>query len=228
MSRASLVLLLALGEPPSPALPPSAPLEPVVIAPAPEPPPPPSASLDPAQLAAALARLPASPSLAEVQAAALREAGLADVSARRTLRRTRAAAAAPKLSVQFDHRFDRGWVLDQEAGSADALRNDMGNQSQLRVDATWELDRLIFTPDELRTTRSAIDLADWRQRLLTDVTQLYFERQRILLDDQLAPATDVETALDRALRLREIEGLLAAMTGLEFGARAGQTSVAPR
>jgi hypothetical protein len=220
MSPAIVVVMLlrVLGEPPAPppapppALPASGPLEPLVIAPAPAPEPP---ALDPAKLAAALARLPTSPSLAEVQAAALREAGLATVSPRSMLRRTRAAAAAPKVSIQVDHRLDRGWVLDQEAGSADALRNDVGNQSQLRVDATWELDRLIFTPDELRTTRSVIDLADWRQRVLIEVTQLYFERQRLLLDDQLAPATDVETALDRALRLREVEGLLAAMTGLD-------------
>lgn len=214
MSPRIAILWWVLGEPPAPIVPTTAPIDPVAIEPAPAPTEP--APLDPAQLAAALARLPASPSLAEVQAAALREAGLASVSPRSTLRRTRAAAAAPKLSIQVDHRFDRGWVLDQEAGSADALRNDMGNQSQLRIDATWELDRLIFTPDELRTTRSAIDLADWRQRMLIEVTQLYFERQRLLLEDQLSPATDVETAIDRALRLREVEGLLTAMTGLDF------------
>lgn len=217
--RAAIVVALAwLIDPPAPGEPPPGPSEPVaVMIVAAEPPAPPPPELDPEQLAAALAELPTRPTLAEVQHAALRHAGVDTGAARRTLRRTRAAAAAPTLSVQVDHRLDRGWVLDQEAGSADALRNDMGNQSVLRIDATWELDRLIFTPDELRATRTAIDLADWRQRVLVEVTQLYFERQRLLLEDRLAPATELETAIDRALRIREIEGLLAGLTGLEFG-----------
>jgi hypothetical protein len=206
-----LTLASALGDPPPELVGEPAPIP---IAPAaPEPPPP---TIDPRLLAEALAELPERPSLAEVQQAALAQAGIDPGQARRALRRTRAAAAAPKVSVQFDHRLDRGWVLDQEAGSADELSNDAGNQSVVRFDATWELDRLVFSPDELRVTRTALDLADWRQRVLIEVTQLYFERQRLLLEERLDPATDLALALDRAMRLREIEGLLAGLTGLEF------------
>jgi hypothetical protein len=201
----TLVLLWTLGDPPIAIEPP----------PTPEPPPP---AIDPIELARALAELPDHPSLAEVQQAALAQAGIDPGQARRTLRRARAAAAAPRVSVQFDHRLDRGWALDQEAGSADELKNDAGNQSVLRIDATWDLDRLVFSPDELRVTRTALDLADWRQRVLIEITQLYFERQRLLLDDRLAPASDLETAIDRAIRLREVEGMLAGLTGLEFRA----------
>ncbi|MFV8756708.1 hypothetical protein ACNOYE_39695 [Nannocystaceae bacterium ST9] len=205
--RALALVSILLGDPPTPAPEPAASVpEPAPPAPAP----------DPDLLARALAELPTSPSLAEVQQAALDQAGIDPRQARATLRRARAAAAAPRMSVQFDHRLDQGWVLDQEAGTADALRNDAGNQSVLRIDATWDLDRLVFSPDELRVTRSALDLADWRQRVLFEVTQLYFERQRLLLEERLAPAADLETAIDRAIRLREVEGSLAGLTGLEF------------
>lgn len=208
---ATVMLAWTLGEPPSNVSHPSVPPIAIEPPPSPEPPAPP---LDVEQLALALANLPTQPSLAEVQRAALGQAGIDPGQARSTLRRARAAAAAPRVSVQYDHRLDQGWVLDQEAGTADALRNDAGNQSVLRIDATWDLDRLVFSPDELRVTRTALDLADWRQRVLIEVTQLYFERQRLLLEAQLAPAVDLETALDRALRLREIEGLLTGLTGL--------------
>ena len=210
-----LGVLAWFGDPPIEIT--AAPIEaPLAIAAEPGPLDPPAPDFDPERLATALAALPEHPSLAEVQAAALRHAGIDPRQARRTLQRARAAAAAPRVSVQFDHRFDQGWVLDQEAGSADSLRNDAGNQSVLRVDATWDLDRLVFSPDELRVTRTALDLADWRERVLIEITQLYFERQRILLEARLAPASELEDALDRALRLREIEGVLAGLTGLEF------------
>ncbi len=213
----AFVVTRALGEPPSePAIAIEPPPIPVIEI---EPPGPALPPPTPEALALALAELPSRPSLAEVQRAALQQAGVDPTQAGRTLRRARAAAAAPRVSVQFDHRLDQGWVLDQEAGTAAALRNDAGNQSVLRVDASWDLDRLVFSPDELRVTRTNLDLADWRQRVLIEVTQLYFERQRLVLAGRLSPAPDLETAIDQALRVREIEGVLAGLTGLEFAAQ---------
>ena len=177
---------------------------------------PPSPTFDMAQLDAALARLPSAPSLRATQDAALRRANVDSAAAARWLRRARIAAALPTLSVQFDHRLDRGWVLDQEVGQADALRSDAGNQAVVRAKATWELDRLIYAPDELRAARAAIDTADLRERILVEVTALYFERQRLLLERELAPPADLDTAIAAALRLREVEGVLAGLTGLEF------------
>jgi hypothetical protein len=187
-------------------------LEPPVEAP-PEPPRP---IVDIAQIDAALARLPPAPSLQATQDAALRRAGVDAAAAARWLRHARVAAALPTLSVQYDQRLDRGWVLDREVGEADALRTDAGNQAVVRAKATWELDRLIFAPDELRAARAAIDLADLRERVLVEITALYFERQRLLVERELAPAADFDTALAAALRLREVEGLLTGLTGLEF------------
>jgi hypothetical protein len=195
------------------------------LGPAPDPSPPtpvspepPAPVFDMAQIDAALAHLPPAPSLQATQDAALWRAGVDAAAAARWLRRARIAAALPTLSVQYDHRLDRGWVLDREVGQADALRNDAGDQSVVRAKATWELDRLLFAPDELRAARAAIDLADLRERVLVEITALYFERQRLLVERELAPPTDFDTALAAALRLREVEGLLTGLSGLEFNA----------
>lgn len=208
MIAAALSLLLLA--PPTPELVGPAP------APAPAPAEPAPPTFDPAALERALARLPAGPTLAQVQAAALARAGLDPDPSARWIRRARSAAAMPIVSVQYDRRFDRGWTLDQEVGQADALRNDSGNQDVLRAKATWELDRLIFDPDELRAARAVLDVAEFRERLLVEITQLYFERERILLERELAPPTDLATAIDLDVRLREVEGLLAGLTGLDF------------
>jgi hypothetical protein len=221
------ITLAWLGCAPAPELPPPrlvdplAPSEPVSTEPShdrPSEPDPPE--FDPAELERALARLPAGPTLAEVQRAALAQAGIDPATAARWLRRSRTAAILPTVSVQYDRRFDRGWVLDQAVGDPDELRNDSGQQDVLKAKATWELDRLIFSPDELRAARAVLDVADFRERLLVEITQLYFERERILLERELAPPMDLEAAIDLSLRLREVEGLLAGLTGLDFSPEA--------
>lgn len=174
-----------------------------------------------AAMASAVARLPTTPTLTQVQRAALRRARLDLGDTRRWLRRARAAALLPTLSAGYDQRFDRGWSLDQEPGVADALRNDLGNASTVRVKATWELDRAVFNPDELRAARATLDLVDWRERVLLDVTRLYFERMRLLLERELAPPTDLAAAIEREVRLREVEGILAGITGIHAGWTSG-------
>jgi hypothetical protein len=212
----AIALLLACFsvDPPPPELVQPAPIEPAPIEPAPAEPAPPS--YNPVQLEQALARLPVGPTLAETQAAALARAGLDPDPSARWIRRARTAAALPIVSVQWDRRLDRGWTLDQAVGEADALKNDAGNQDVLRAKATWELDRLVFAPDELRAARAVLDMADARERLLVEVTQLYFERERILLERELAPPVDLESAIALRVRLRELEGVLSGLTGLEF------------
>ncbi|WP_106389491.1 hypothetical protein, partial [Enhygromyxa salina] len=172
--------------------------------------------IDLARIDEALARLPASPSLPELQDAALRQAGTGPNTGARWLRRSRVAAALPTVSVQYDHRLDEGWTLDREVGEADALRRDAGSQGVVKAKATWELDRVIFSPDELKAARALLDLADFRERVLVEVTQLYYERLRLLLERELAPPTDLDAAIAAAIRLREIEGVLRGLTGLEI------------
>ncbi|PRQ05890.1 hypothetical protein ENSA5_00010 [Enhygromyxa salina] len=86
----------------------------------------------------------------------------------------------------------------------------------VKAKATWELDRVIFSPDELKAARALLDLADFRERVLVEVTQLYYERLRLLLERELAPPTDLDAAIAAAIRLREIEGVLRGLTGLEI------------
>ena len=214
----TLALALAPPEGPVPVPTPSVgvvPASPPSSGEPPEPPPPSARELD-----AALASLPG-PSLAEVQRAALEQAGLDRLGAANWLRRARSAAAAPVASVQYDHRLDRGWALDREAGEADALRDDSGQQGTIRAKLVWELDRLIFNVDELRAARASLDVAELRERVLVDVTHLYFERQRLLLTRALAPPVDIDGALELALRIAEVEGLLCGLTGLDFDPAVG-------
>ena len=50
------------------------------------------------------------------------------------------------------------------------------------VEATWQLDRLVFDRNELRASREAQRLAGHREELLTRVAQLYYARRRLQVD----------------------------------------------
>jgi hypothetical protein len=189
-------------------------------------PPPPAPVPDPALLARALAELPARPSVAEVQDAALRRATLSPKTARGWLRRARAAAILPGITGEYGLRSDQGWQLDQAAGDGDELSQDLGAGRVVQLRATWDLDRLIFNADELRAARASLDLAELRERLLVRVTQLYFERQQLLLEIASLPARDGHEAIGRHVRLAEVEALLTGLTGLRLP-RSVQTAPPP-
>jgi hypothetical protein len=171
---------------------------------------------EPEALARALESLPARPTIAEVQQAALRRLALGPRGARRLLARSRAAAVLPTVQGEYDQSIDRDYQLDQAAGTADALTSDLGAGRGARVRATWDLGRLIFNPDELRAARALLYAAAERERVLVGVTQLYFERQQLLLEIALLPARDGQEAIGRRVRIAEIEAVLTGLTGLGF------------
>jgi len=171
---------------------------------------------DPDALERAMQALPERPTVAEVQEAAVRRLALGSRHARRLLARARAAAVLPSVQGEYHQSIDRDFQLDQEAGTADALKQDLGAGRGARVRATWDLGRLIFNPDELRAARAGLDLAAERERVLVAVTQLYFERQQLLLEIALLPAHDGAQAIRRRVRIAEIEAVLVGLTGLRF------------
>ena len=180
--------------------------------------PPPVPVPDPELLARALAELPTRPSVAEVQDAALRRATLSPKTARGWLRRARAAAILPGITGEYGLRSDQGWQLDQAAGNGDELSQDLGAGRIVQLRASWDLDRLIFNADELRAARASLDLAELRERLLVRVTQLYFERQQLLLEIASLPARDGREAIGAACSPRRGRGR-SSSASLDFDSR---------
>ncbi|MCA9663201.1 MAG: hypothetical protein KC486_33015, partial [Myxococcales bacterium] len=138
-------------------------------------------------------------------------------ASRRWLARARAAAALPSVRGELDLRRDQAWQLDQEAGVADELSQDNGAGQVIRVRVAWELDRLIFDPNELRAARAAVDMAMAREQLLLRLTQLYFERIQLLAE--LAGDAPPADALSLEIRVREIEAVLYGLSGLRLRTR---------
>jgi len=151
------------------------------------------------------------PTVHELMTAAEREAEARPDRLRSWMSRARWAALAPRLSAGIDRSFGRDESLNLSNGGRDlSTDDDMG----WRADASWELSRLIFSPDEMRVAREGMRLGELRQQVLATVVRLYFERRRLQVQGKLKTGSeDIAATLDREVRIREIEANLDALTG---------------
>lgn len=127
-------------------------------------------------------------------------------------RRARLAAWLPRLTAEFEHaeRWTRVVGLTGSA-EADYLRLSPGNQMGLR--AVWDLDRLVFSRDELAAAETAARLARLRDEEVERATRLYFHRLRLKVDLALAPPAEARGRAGAELELAQATAELDALTG---------------
>lgn len=156
------------------------------------------------------------PTVHELMSAAAREAELRPDRLRSWMSRARLAALAPRVSFGIDRNVGRDESLDLADGGRDlSTDDDLG----WKAEASWELSRLVFSPDEMRVAREGLRLTELRQEVQTHVVQLYFERRRLQVQRAMARRSGPEdplSELDREVRIREIEANLDALSGGAF------------
>ncbi|MCC7108862.1 MAG: helix-hairpin-helix domain-containing protein [Deltaproteobacteria bacterium] len=141
--------------------------------------------------------------------------------------RARANALAPKIVVAGQGTLDDDLRVVEQAGEADIEAKTNANTGRLTVGATWDLDRLIFEPQEMAVAREAVRTANLRDRVLEEVTRRYFERRRLQVDLELAPPTDLGDRVRKELRLQELTADIDAFTGGWFSEKLEKAGRAP-
>jgi hypothetical protein len=170
----------------------------------------------------ALEPAPAGPSIAALQRAALRQQELEPERARDMWRRVRRRGWLPELEVSaaYVDQHDRGRDYDESFVSGDTRylhdrSNDRGRDFDVVVSLTWELGDTVFNAEEIDVSRELRSVIALRDDVLDEVTQLYFERERVLSRLALAPPEDPERPA-LALRADELAASLDAWTGGAF------------
>lgn len=141
--------------------------------------------------------------------------------------RSRTNALAPRLRTGAQGTFNRDLRTVVQVGENDTEFKNDDNGGRLIVDATWELDRLIFEPQEMNVAREAVRMANTRDRVLDDVTRRYFERRRLQIDIELSPPKDLADRVKKELRLQELTADMDAATGGWFGDKLKDAGRAP-
>ncbi len=194
---------------------------------------------DPSQV---LAEFNHEPDVRQVQLWASDYAKINPETVDRWLRASRSFAALPQLRVQYRLRtgYDDGYDFVSADGSPDspgeevvALRDDAGeDQDQyITVQATWDLDQLIMSSEQIRVINEAQDVAKLREKVLGEATRLYFERRRVQVDQLISPKNDLASQVKEQLRLAELTANLDALTGGAFSGALAQVrpnSAAPQ
>ncbi len=84
------------------------------------------------------------------------------------------------------------------------------------IKARWELNKLVMSSDQIRMISEAQDIVKLRDKVLEDVTRLYFERRRLQVELLLNPSGELKKRVSDELRLAELTAQIDAFTGGRF------------
>lgn len=176
--------------------------------------PPDRSEADPGQLiSAALASLPAEPSLESLEDAALHYLDAHPEAVARWLSAPRRAALLPEVRLVADFDQERDESLDRYQDDPDRWGADTDKDLGFQLSLTWRLSHLIYSPDQARTHSVLVDRAQRREGVLTTLIRAYYERRKLQVRLLVAPPGDPMAYLDLASRRDELTSLINALTG---------------
>ena len=94
---------------------------------------------------------------------------------------------------------------------------DQAEDYELGVTFSWDLGDLAYNPEAIDVSREAREVIELRDDVLDEITQLYFERRRVLAQLQLPPDPGDAERLRLRLRADELAAGIDAWTGGWFG-----------
>ena len=171
-----------------------------------------------------LAEFDSEPDVQQVQQWASDYAKVSPGNVDRWLAASKSFAALPQLTVEYRMKDD--WGQDFNYVNADGVEPlpgedtealltdaDAGQDRTYFVRARWDLDQLIMSSERIRVINEAQDIAKLRDKVLSEVTRLYFERRRVQVEMLLSPKRDTMGQVKQQLRLMELTASVDALTG---------------
>jgi hypothetical protein len=143
------------------------------------------------------------------------------------MKASKAAYALPAVTLTYDKDSDdyTTWnYLDLNGdGTVDNSENEFNtaraaNDDGFGVRLAWRLDKLIMSSERIRVINEAQDIVKLRDKVLDEVTRVYFDRRRLQVDQLLSPAGSLREQIKNELRLQELTASIDALTGGGFSA----------
>jgi hypothetical protein len=174
---------------------------------------------------AVLAELPEDPPIERVHRAALAFLDLGPRRIDEMRRGVRRRGWLPRLALVGAAARDRdeASALDESVVSGALHRladRDEGSSrdNEVSLSFVWDLADLAYHPEQIDISREAREVIELRDDVLDEITQLYFERRRVLAE--LAAAATPDDAIRLRLRAAELAAGIDAWTGGWFSGSA--------
>ena len=129
----------------------------------------------------------------------------------------------PELTAEYSYDNDVGYdyeyATDAEGASYSTLTDaDEDWDKTYKVRFKWKLDELVMSSERIRIINEAQDIVKLRDKVLEEVTRIYFDRRRLQVEMLLAPPQKLRKKVDNELRLMEYTANMDAYTGGGFSA----------
>lgn len=136
---------------------------------------------------------------------------------------SRSAYLLPKLNLKYqkDLNLNEDYVYFEDEDGERILSldgQDADNDDTYEVKLEWRLDKLVMSSERIRVINEAQDIVKLRDKVLDEVTRLYFDRRRLQVEMLLSPPGDLRSQIKRELQLQELTANLDALTGGGFSA----------
>lgn len=143
------------------------------------------------------------------------------------LKASKAAYALPAVTLTYDKDIDEYTTWDYldingdgEVGSGEHQYNTAraDDDQGIGVRLAWRLDKLVMSSERIRVINEAQDIVKLRDKVLDEVTRVYFDRRRLQVDQLLNPSSSLRDQIKHELRLQELTASIDALTGGAFSA----------
>jgi hypothetical protein len=129
-------------------------------------------------------------------------------------------AILPRLQVEYylreDWNQDFNYVSVGQDLQTTPTSIDEGQDYRILVRSQWDLSELVMSSDRIRVINEAQDAVKLRDKLLSQVTRLFFDRRRHQVEMLLNPRPTLDGQVEDQLRLLELTAGLDALTGGSF------------
>lgn len=163
------------------------------------------------------------PQVSQVQQMAMAYTNTHPEMVDRWLSAARTTYLLPQLSLKYQKDLNLNEDFSYEEvtdGDIEELLTgrDYDNDDTYEVKLRWDLQKLIMSSERIRVIGEAQDIAKLRDKVLEEVTRLYFDRRRHQVDMLLAPPGGLSGQIEAELKLQELTATLDAFTGGAFSA----------
>jgi|GEM_PF-1490902 len=155
-------------------------------------------------------------SIIEVQRMAIEYAEVSPEKIKGWRERAKWKALMPKISMGFSESDDDNVEIYKSATTSYVVAGPREVNKDWDMSVTWDLSDIIWSGDQTTIDVRSKLMVQLRDDILKEVTWLYFERKRLLIEMQDANNMEENPDPTRQIRVEELTAYIDALTGAAF------------